>query len=443
MQFKKAIATFLSTIVLFSIAWMVLLFSQGILETNENKNVAFVPSNALFAVRVDGRELADKTLFSVFLESKDEEILTMLQEAFSEKKSSDKKWIKDGVDYLSDIVFFQLAHDSNPLNCILLNVSNEQLFKKQHTSELEICAVNDGVGIIILLNSSAKTNELQALATKIVSSPQNGELSSSIDHPQAGRFIEAVIHSKTNDKSIFSFELAHNSLLMKGEMGIDPSKNVQPIHKKLEPKGLHISTSLIPSELNDSLNAWLNQFGVKVPPFKELSLNYMGSTILNHSGFIVIPQIELYVECVTPFNIKSLTESDSIASYFDCKQQDGWIEIEQEKLYYRQLSPSTFYIGITKNPVFSNPQKNSYLVVSGKLSSLTNVKSEGWATTILEMIPEYRAGKTFANRAEKIDFTIIKLDAKKAKISGDIHFKTGFFPMNEVMKLVMSSMPLN
>ena len=82
MQFKKAIASFLSTIVLFSIAWMVLLFSQGILEKNENKNVEYVPSDALFAMRIDGRELAEKTLFSIFLESKDEEILTMMQEFF-------------------------------------------------------------------------------------------------------------------------------------------------------------------------------------------------------------------------------------------------------------------------------------------------------------------------------------------------------------------------
>ena len=106
MQFKKAIASFFSTVVLFSIAWLVLLFSQGILETNENKNVHYIPSDANYAIRIDGRELAEKTLFSIFLESKDEEILDMLQEAFAENKSKDKKWIQDGVDYLSDILLY-------------------------------------------------------------------------------------------------------------------------------------------------------------------------------------------------------------------------------------------------------------------------------------------------------------------------------------------------
>jgi hypothetical protein len=59
------------------------------------------------------------------------------------------------------------------------------------------------------------------------------------------------------------------------------------------------------------------------------------------------------------------------------------------------------------------------------------------------MIPEYRAGKTFANRAERIDFSIVKLNAQKAKISGDIHFKSGYFPMNEVLKLLITGKNLN
>lgn len=444
MQFKKAIASFLSTIVLFSIAWMVLLFSQGMLETNENKNVEYVPSDALFAMRIDGRELAEKTLFSIFLESKDEEILSMIQESFAENKSKEKKWIKDGVDYMSDIVFFQLEHESLPINCVLLNVSNEGLFKKYHTSELEICAVNNGVGLIIPLNSESKKTGLQALANRIVASPQNGEFTTSIHHPQAGRFIEAVIQSKTKDKSTFSFELGHNSLLMNGELEFGVSKNILPIHKQLEPKGLHISTSLIPTELSDTLNTWLKQFGLKVPAFKELSMNYMSTTVINHSsGFFIVPQMELFVECFAPFDIKSLTESDAIASYFDFKLNEGWIEIQDEKLYYKQLSPTSFYIGVSDNPVFTSVPKNNYLIISGTLSPLTSIKCGGLMSTILEMIPEYRAGKTFANRAEKIDFSIVKLNAKKAKISGDIHFKTGYFPMNEVLKLLITGKTLN
>lgn len=444
MQFKKAIASFLSTIVLFSIAWMVLLFSQGMLETNENKNVEYVPSDALFAMRIDGRELAEKTLFSIFLESKDEEILSMIQESFAENKSKEKKWIKDGVDYMSDIVFFQLEHESIRLNCILLNVSNEGLFKKYHSNELEICAVKDGVGIIIPFNSSSKNSDLQGLANKIVSSPQNGELSASIHHPQAGRFVEAVIHSKTKDKSTFSFELAHNSLLMNGEMEFGSSKKTLPIHKKLQPKGLHVSTSMIPAELSDTLNTWLKQFGVQVPALKELSMNYMSTTVINHSsGFFIVPQMELYVECVAPFAIKSLTESDSIASYIDCKLNEGWIEIQDEKLYYKQISPTSFYLGVSENPVFTSVPKNNYLIISGNLAPITAIKCGGLMSTILEMIPEYRAGKTFASRAEKIDFSIVKIDAKKAKISGDIHFKSGYFPMNEVLKLLITGKTFN
>jgi hypothetical protein len=442
MQFKKAFASFFSMIVLFSITWMVLLFSQGILEKNENKNINYVPKDVQFALRIDGRELAGETLFSVFLESKDEEILQLMQETFAENKSSEKKWIQDGVDYLSDIVIFQIDYESTPLNCVLLNISNEGLFRKNHTSESEICAVKDGVGIIIPLIKASKKTELQAFANKIISSPQNGEYSSSIHHPQAGRLIEALVLTK--NKSTFSLELANNRLLLNGEIAFNPNNVLHPIHKKLQSKGLHITTSLIPSELSDTLNSWLKQFGVKIPAFKELSLNYMGTSIFNHtSGFFIVPQMELYIECLAPFDIESLTESDSIAHYFDYKLKEGWIEIQDEKLYYAQLSPNSFYIGVSKNPTFTNAPKNNYLLISGKLSMLTEVKSEGWANTILEMIPQYRAGKTFANRAEKIDFSIVRMNSQKAKIRGDIQFKTGFYPMNEVLKLLITGKLIN
>lgn len=445
MQFKKAIASFFSTVVLFSIAWLVLLFSQGILETNENKNVHYIPSDANYAIRIDGRELAEKTLFSIFLESKDEEILDMLQEAFAENKSKDKKWIQDGVDYLSDILLFQIESNGIPVNCVLLNISNERLFKKNHSSEIEVCAVKNGVGVIVPLNEKLTKSNAQNLANRIVDEPQNGKIPNAIHHPKTGRLIEAFTRSSKNSKSSFlssviSFELGHNSLLLDGELEMNVKQNASSIQKTLQPKGFHLSTSLVPVELSDTLNTWLNQFGIKLPAIKELSMNYMSSTIINHSsGFLIIPQMELYVDCVAPFSIKSLTESDSIATYFDCKLNEGWIEIQNEKLYYKQISPTSFYIGISEKPVFSVVKPNSYLIVSGKLAPLADVKSEGWASTILEMIPEYRAGKTFAGRAEKIDFRIEKSSRKKAKIKGDIHFKTGYFPMNEVMKLMITS----
>ena len=94
---------------------------------------------------------------------------------------------------------------------------------------------------------------------------------------------------------------------------------------------------------------------------------------------------------------------------------EGWIEIQDEKLYYKQISPTSFYLGVSENPVFTSVPKNNYLIISGNLAPLTAIKCGGLMSTILEMIPEYRAGKTFANRAEKIDFSIVKIDAKKQK----------------------------
>ncbi|MCE2713637.1 MAG: hypothetical protein LW688_14060, partial [Cryomorphaceae bacterium] len=66
MQIRKAILRFIGVIFLIVFSWAIVLTSQAVLESNTNKNLHHVPRDVTFAMRLDGREIAEKTLFSVF-----------------------------------------------------------------------------------------------------------------------------------------------------------------------------------------------------------------------------------------------------------------------------------------------------------------------------------------------------------------------------------------
>ena len=119
MSRRKQIAAILSGIFLLSIAWGLLVLAKTLLKTNENNNLNYLPEEVSFAVRLDGRELAEKTLFSVFIESKDEEVLEMIQALLKEETAKESEFRNLGIDYLSDILLFRM------------NIENRTIYKRK------------------------------------------------------------------------------------------------------------------------------------------------------------------------------------------------------------------------------------------------------------------------------------------------------------------------
>jgi hypothetical protein len=449
MQIRKAFLSFLSITLLLVLAWIFLLFNQAVLEKNTNHNLTHVPSNATFAMRIDGRELAEKTLFSVFLESKDEEIITLLQETLTQNIQKEDQFKNYGIDYLSDIVVFEVPYKHTFIQGLLVNVGNERLFKKNMTTSKNVYSCKDGVGVIF--NDKSEDHkilkaDLQVLANKIVNTADDKMLSGFGTHRGSGKFIETstkgFLLGETSyfGRSNMLFELQENELLLSGKLTLNPKIKAQPCKKIIQPKGLHVSTSLIPANLNDSLNNWLSQFKLSLPPIKEMSLNFMGTKIINHStGFFVVPQMELLIECEKPFEVQDLFTSEELVSYLDYTLENGSIRFQDERLYFKQLSSTSFYIGITKNPVIQENAKMDLLTIQGELKPIMQIEGGGMMTAFLEMVPIYRASKNLANHTESIQLNISKTSAKEAELKGNLEFSNGYYPMNEILKFLLVS----
>lgn len=448
MQIRKAILRFIGVIVLTVFCWIIVLTSQAILESNTNENLHHVPEDATFAMRFDGREIAEKTLFSVFLESKDGDVLELLQEALKKDLKSDSKYRNYGIDYLSDIILFQISLGGTNVEGLLVNVSNERLFTKNLKDSENIFAVKDKVGVILTdpANRSVDRSELHRVAERIVSTEHDHKMAKFFANHDSGKFIETYNKGSFFGKtSLFGqtnilFELQNNSLLLGGNLDFNrgQGRKASELKKILQPKGLHFSSSIVPTDLSDTLNGWLKQFGVQMPELSSISMNYSGANIVNHSsGYFVVPQIELLVECKEQFAIEDILKNEEFINYFDYKQGNGQIQIQNETLYFKQISPTSFYLGIEANPVFKNGKAKELMLLKGELERIMNIRGGGMMMSFLTIVPEFRAAKLLADHTQEISMRLVKINDRKAYLKGELKFKDGYYPMNELMKVLL------
>lgn len=449
MYFRKSFFQFLSIFVLLVFAWLFLFFNQTILAKNANNNTLHVPDNANYAIRIDGRELAEKTLFSIFLESKDEVVISLLQSSISKNMNTEGQFKNYGIDYLSDIVIFEIPYKRSTIQGILVNVNNKQLFNKNLNGSKSVFACHDDVGVIFNYSNfkdQVPSSELKKIAVNMVKTTSKNTPENFIAHHGPGKFVET--YSKSSNfgestyfgKSTVLFELQEKSLLLSGKLDLN-SKNttaINPLTKIIEPKGIHFSSTIIPTVLVDSLNGWLKQFSLTIPSINTISLNHIETKIINHSsGFFVIPQIELLIQFNKDFSIQELLSSPELITYLAYSLQKNHISFQEEKIFFKQINSKSIYIGITENPTFKTVNSNEVVKIEGNLKALTTIKGGGMMTAFLEMLPIYSASKNLVKHTESLNLSFVKTNKNNIDLKGELKFTKDHYPMNELIKFLL------
>jgi hypothetical protein len=458
MRFSRSLLRFLSFSILLMASWFIFQFARTVLSETENQNLAFVPSNATFVMRVDGRQLAETTLFSIVMESKDEEVIRLLERTFKNKVTDNEEFKNVGINFLSDVVIFKMDYQEGKVNGILVNLFNKRLFDKNITAsnqEQHAFSSTENVGLILSYSPKNKekvsVKELQKLANTILQNKTNIKVQQFIANREEGKFTEVFIKGNFlgNDlhssESSIVFEQKEQSFLLHGELSMNhPENDSHVLSHQLAEKGFHITSRAFSKELSDTLGRLLSFIDKPIPEITAFSLNYEGTKIINHtSGFFVIPNMEMVIQCANPFSFQTFLKESSISQQLDCQITDNTVQFQDEILYYKQLSANSFYIGSVEQPKFKQRNVNELLHVSGKLDPLLNIQGGGMMTAILEMIPVFKACKGISNHSERIQFDIIEKERNKAEIRGELIFKKEYYPMNEILKFILISQMAN
>lgn len=429
--------------------WIIVDLSGIIMSKPNYHSIEFVPANSTFAIRIDGRALAENTLFSIILESKDEDILKLFEETITNRTSGDKKFTNTGINYLSDVIIFKTSLDGEEVSGILFNLLNQTTFLKNMPDligEAQVIAANENVGVI-LSNSFAtarmSTENLDKYAKKLVNSRNKGQHKIFHSGSAPNRFSEIHFHSsdqlgKESEVNLI-FEQKEQAFTLDGNLSSKQKIESNELSHQLVPLGLHITSRLFSETWSDTLRSALSFLSKDLPEITAFSINYRGVNVINHSsGFLAIPDAELIIQCAEDFNISNFLHDPELSGKIDCELTEKYIRFDSETLYFKQLSSRSFYIGKSPDPSLMEVNKQILMAVNGDLNPLINIKGGGMMTAFLEMIPIFKASKNLAKSSEKIDFTIMSTSDKVAKIEGSLLFKKGHYPMSEIMRFLLS-----
>jgi hypothetical protein len=445
---NKQIFFILTSLFLITLSWGILTFVKTLLSEKQNNNLNYLPENINFAVRINGKELAKKTLFSVFIESKDEEVFEKIRTFFKQQTYKKNEFRNAGIDFLSDILFFRTSVQNRQVSGLIFNVSNTGLFKKSFEYSSKCFACKGDVGVILFDDATHPIGKekLTLYAKQMLRKKSNVSSSANfLLHPskscfevlsreeqsdKKSPFKETAIHFNLNDKNIY---VLGNLLLNKEQWS-----NTTYLTKSLKPDGFHLSGTHIPTLFSDTINFWLKQFDCKLPYIKSVSLNFRGTKIINHSsGFFVVPQMDLMAETSRPVDIERILENEKLKSFLQYQKDSNYIRFQEERLYFKQLSETSFYIGRSVTPMFTTNSSNALLTIKGDIRSILKVEGNHLISSILEMIPEYRASNQLTEHVDKFDLTVRRSHGGHAQLKGEIRFKQTYYSINEIIKFLI------
>ena len=445
MQNKKALFSLLSLASILAIVWVFLMISESLLKEKSCENSNYIPKDATFTFVINGQEIAEKALFSLLVEAKDEELLSLIQTTILEKSKVEGEMKNYGIDYLSDIVFFEMPYKKTIVSGVLVNLSNGTLFRKNMAKSKNSFAVKKDVGLVIFPSKNGDLpNNLSKFAAQILTETQP---KSNLRQKNGDRkLIETStfgsvfgMHSFFN-KSKIEIDIQNASLSFSGILTKDEKANIplKTVGTIVKPSGFHISTSLVPNLFSDTLNFFLNQFNTSFPLISEVSLNYYGTKIVNHSsGFYVLPQMEMLVTCSSKVEIEKILENTELQSYLGYKLVGNSMRFLSEKLYFKQISANSFYIGRSENPAFEKGNTTYYFNLNGSLKPLISIEGGGMMLAFLEMLPIFRASKNLAEHTEFVQMKLSKKGNKNANLEGEMRFKKTYYPMTELTRFLL------
>ncbi len=428
--------------------WFSVYLCGILLSRAENKNIDLIPEDATFALRIDGEKISETTLFTVLLEAKDEEIIRLLTTTIKKRTSGEVDFKNPGINLLSDIVIFEAPFKGKQIRGVIFNLFNEQAFLNNFNKNLssqQFCYAQGNIGVLLSVpqKSTHKKDELEIYAKHLFTqkTPSHQFNSKQIEKIH---FAELHLHKalKNNNREHheidLSFDYKGQSFLLEGSMSNLSEFEEHFLSHHLTPKGLHFTSRIFAQEWADSLKRMLSFLPVHLPEITAFSLNYEGANVVNHSsGFFVIPQIELVVQCKDEFSIHDLFAAGSLQSELDYKLLKNELWIQNERLYFKQLTPKSFYIGVHSAPDFANAEKSVILNIKGELKPLINIKGGGLMTAFLEMLPAFKASRILTESSEGIDLQITKTTKNSCRIQGELSFKDGHYPMAEVLRFFL------
>lgn len=372
--------------------WISLLFNPT--DSTEDQIASYIPMDATTIIKLNNqsiiRQLADE-----FLQNKENE--STIKQLLDRRKDGSRKDL--GLNISGPIYYF-----ATPTNqAVLFELVNPEKWDKADFGSAFLKTRINNVGIL----QFSKDSPIKLLQSKI---------------SKAHNESEALVTIQLKNVLNCNISLENNSFNFKGESHISPQKiNV------LKPEGFHISSSVVPSHLNDSISKWTNG---AIESIKSISFNYLGTSIKQDGRIIVQPDCQLILESSSPIHIADLIESSLFFHQFKWTQVDS-STFESDYYELKLIQPNVLFLD-NKSRQSKIKQKLVVFEMNGQPKSLTKLSGDPTIAGIISLFPAYSIPNNIFLEIKSCDVAI-----SNGKIDGSIAFQKGKQPLLVILEQVL------
>ncbi|MFA7273995.1 MAG: hypothetical protein WC044_09005 [Crocinitomicaceae bacterium] len=438
------------------VVWCLYFAGREFLIEKPIENLSHLPSDATFAMRIDGSGVLKSTLFSVILEANDPQVIDAINFQINEKRKSKGPSKSLGIDYLSDVLVYLAPFENGQILGINYNLKRPDLMRKNAKialSKNQVFAINDHLGVVLTFQGKTELSPkervaLLQLAEQIAFEPTKGDLADKLGHTEGNKFIQlsskGQLFGETTlfNRSDLNLSLAEHSLKIDGELLKNRlEKRVFSIpDKNLQPSGLHFYTTLIPEKIQDSIHQLLLTKHLILPRIKSIAINYRGSNIHNSDhGLIYSPDMDFYITFNQETDLRSLLKNSELLDEYRFTWNSDVLDNGVQKYYVQKTDANSYLFSTRKNTKLVTNVPKSLLSLSGDLTSLTKISGDKMILFFLENLPIFNSTKDFFERTTGVQIQISDREENMASIQGQFEFKEEFYPMNEFLKYALQN----
>jgi hypothetical protein len=452
----KLITRIFTGILFLSISWVLFLAGRTFMVEKPIENLKHIPDDANFAVRIDGGSFLKTSLFSVLMESKDQEIINAFNEQINDRRKSTDKSKELGINYLSDVVLFGYREEKGEVYGLSVNLSKPKLLRKNASRALsknQVYAIQGDVGVI-LSYSGAKDltpnmrRALRSKAQKIANNKQTSPIGKNISIRNSEKIVQMSSQgcffgiSTMFVGTTVDVNLNKKSVGLNGELFLNPKMPdaFSQVNHTLKPSGFHFFSALIPQKIQDTLHGIFKSVDLNLPKIESISLNYRSLNIKNTmQGIDWTPDIDLMISFDEPIDIKDKILNSEFLNKIGWSYEDNKFKNKYTSYYLIKVNDRTFIFSQNKNLKSQKNPLDCMFTVNGELSSLTNLDGDPFLMSFIQMLAVYKSSKELFGKMEDVNVSIYNTHDNKAELKGQIKFQDGAYPISELLKFGLKS----
>ncbi|MBW7867790.1 MAG: hypothetical protein H3C31_05635 [Brumimicrobium sp.] len=343
-----------------------------------------------------------------------------------------------GIDWRKDVVYFVKTQDNIQFQGFLFKLRDKNAFINYNHGPYYIKATNGEIGILLMTDNPANTEIYTQFAENILNNHlQKGEVF------KDNHLVHVTYKGANNKYNInLHIEIKNENMFIQGEGDkiINNSQNTLYHVMDSSPSSqlLKIEFGEISDDLYQDIHAILYEIGLQLPKATTGNIQFYGVAVENIEGSATfIPQFDAILNFKDSLDIKS--QIDTLVKYVPTitYSESGKLQMGNTYFYYKQLSNTEVYIGVTQAPQIKQEEVQRLFKIQGEPSVILNIEGKGLIARFINIIPQVKSSKTFLNQVEDLDFEA-KPNHETISFKGKLTLKDHKLMTIEMLKLILN-----